>query len=198
MHQWKSLKVVLLGLLVISDGAEADRGMDNCTNPHPTNSCIHMEVKRGWREIHRAPTGAESAELCTTGLPHWGFVSGHVVGNLWLVSNLNKIWFSTEILMTWFQWYDDHKSNHHLDYLEKKNNQFCLFVWLIKIWNVMFSFAWAHVGVFMQSHILDSPLFGIDSTVRFLWYVHLWLMVYLHSLHSGRLICMCTQEGDIL
>lgn len=49
----------------------------------------------------------------------------------------------------------------------KKNNQFCLFVWLIKIWNVMFSFAWAHVGVLMQSHILDSPLFGLTPQSDF-------------------------------
>lgn len=201
MQQWKPPKVVLLGLLVISDGAEANWGVDNCANPHPTNSCIHMEVKQDWRdcnEINRAPTGAKSAEPCTTALPHWGFVSGHVVGNLWLGSNWIKSRFPLRIMMYWFQLYDEHKNNHHLDhYLEKKKNLFCLFVWLNKIWNVMFSFAWAHVGV---NHAIAYPWLSslvIDSTVRYL-YVHLWLIVYLHSLHSGRLICMCMCMWDIL
>lgn len=124
MHHWKASK----GLLFFSDGAEAD-GLWVTTPPthppyRPNNSCIQMEVERGWRdsdEINWLLLEQSQQNHCSTALPHWGFVSGHVIGNVWLVSSFIKSGFPLRIVATWFQLYNEHVSK--IDWSEKKNQK---------------------------------------------------------------------------
>lgn len=153
-----------------------------------------MEVKQGWRdcnEINRAPTGAESAEPCSTALPHWGFVSGHVVGNLRLVSILIKSGFPPRIMMTLFQLYDEHLSK--IIYLKKKISSSCLYC-LTKIWNVMSSFAWAHVGV---NHAIALTQLAYDWFHSQISEVHTFMINNLFTQFTLRKINMCVHMSEL-